>query len=849
MTDAAAVDVEFTAAVISPATLTIALAGSGHGSVLAPPYQCANDQTAATSNCTQTYVRGTSLTLKASAGPAARFSTYSAGTGGAAGCASASPCSITLTGNSTVTARFAALTSLAVSPAQAMKRVGLTQTFTAVGSFDDGVTETIAAGPGAWLAVAALPTARGALAAAALDGRVYALGGFEWSGPTPGRSVDVYDPASGIWTTVAPLPTAIQSLAATTANGYIYAVGGEYGDVRSTVERYDPRANMWTPAAPLPVPRYRLAAASVDGIIYAIGGRNTTTTLPTVEAYDPATDTWTTRAPLPIGGAEAAGVINGIVYAVGGNNGAGVALQSYDPATNAWTARAPLPDQLGSVSAAVADGVLYVVGNKDDYTAPQTYAYDPVLDAWSVRSGRGGLAARPAVTSLDGAIYAIGGIVVSFGASILASPVDAVDVFADSLRWSSSAPTVASITQQGVGTPLRVGTATIRATAGTVSCGATCATFTVSAPPTEMALDLPANNSVVPLGKAIWVGGWALNSGAATGPGVDAIHVYIAPSGGAAIFLGVATYGLARADVGAVFGTQFSNSGFSLSAGASLAPGTYTIVAFAHDALTGVFDAAARATITVSAPVSAPAIAIDTPTANQTVTSAFEVGGWALDAGAAAGTGVDAVAVYVFPDDGAAPGVYIGQGSYGWTRADVGAIFGTRFTKSGYHFTITGLGPGHYLVAVIAHSTVTTSFSIVDTVHVTVSATALMSIDAPGAESTITAPTFVIGGWSIDRAVESTALSGTGVDTLHLYAFPNPGSGDAPIFLGVATLGVARPDVGAAYGARYGDSGYALIVDRAAVGLAPGVYNIAVVSHSVVSGTFNNVAVIRVTLQ
>jgi hypothetical protein len=97
--------------------------------------------------------------------------------------------------------------------------------------------------------------------------------------------------------------------------------------------------------------------------------------------------------------------------------------------------------------------------------------------------------------------------------------------------------------------------------------------------------------------------------------------------------------------------------------------------------------------------------------------------------------------------------------------------------------------------------------------------------------------------------VESTVLSGTGVDTLHVYAFPNPGSGDAPIFLGVATLGVARPDVGAAYGARYGDSGYELIVDRAARGLAPGVYNIAVVSHSVISGTFNNVAVVRVTLQ
>jgi hypothetical protein len=38
------------------------------------------------------------------------------------------------------------------------------------------------------------------------------------------------------------------------------------------------------------------------------------------------------------------------------------------------------------------------------------------------------------------------------------------------------------------------------------------------------------------------------------------------------------------------------------------------------------------------------------------------------------------------------------------------------------------------------------------------------------------------------------------------------------------------------------------MVDRAALGLAPGVYSIAVASHSAVSGTFNNIAVVRVIL-
>jgi hypothetical protein len=44
-------------------------------------------------------------------------------------------------------------------------------------------------------------------------------------------------------------------------------------------------------------------------------------------------------------------------------------------------------------------------------------------------------------------------------------------------------------------------------------------------------------------------------------------------------------------------------------------------------------------------------------------------------------------------------------------------------------------------------------------------------------------------------------------------------------------------------------SGFHLAVDRAARGLTPGVYSIVVFSHSTVTGTFNNAAVVRVTLQ
>jgi hypothetical protein len=275
-------------------------------------------------------------------------------------------------------------------------------------------------------------------------------------------------------------------------------------------------------------------------------------------------------------------------------------------------------------------------------------------------------------------------------------------------------------------------------------------------------------------------------------------------------------------------------------------PGTYYFVVSAYSPQ-GTSDPSAEVSTAIAA--SNPFIDLDTPRPGQVVTSAFEVGGWALDTGAATGTGVDAVVFYVFPNAGAAPGVYVGQGSYGITRTDVGALFGSPFTNSGFHFTISGISPGSYTLGSYARSTVTGGFTILKMVPFTVNATALMAVNPPAPESTITSSTFIVAGWSIDRTVESTALPGTGVDTLHVYAYPNPGSGTPPIFLGVATIGFSRPDVAALFGLRYDPSGYYLLVDRAALGLAPGVYSIAVISHSQVSGSFNNLAVVRVILQ
>jgi hypothetical protein len=111
-----------------------------------------------------------------------------------------------------------------------------------------------------------------------------------------------------------------------------------------------------------------------------------------------------------------------------------------------------------------------------------------------------------------------------------------------------------------------------------------------------------------------------------------------------------------------------------------------------------------------------------------------------------------------------------------------------------------------------------------------------MAIDLPAPGDVPS--TFILAGWAIDRA----AASGVGIDALHVWAYPNPGSGAPPIFVGEVRPKPARPDVGAYYGERFTNSFYELVVD----GLAPGQYDLAVFPHSTVTSQFEAAAVVRI---
>jgi glucose/arabinose dehydrogenase len=114
----------------------------------------------------------------------------------------------------------------------------------------------------------------------------------------------------------------------------------------------------------------------------------------------------------------------------------------------------------------------------------------------------------------------------------------------------------------------------------------------------RISVDRPASGSTV--ARPFVVAGWAIDGAASTTAGIDAVHVWginIAQPGNP-VFLGSATSFSDRTDVGAVFGAQFTNSGYNILVNPPAA-GVWDLVVYARSTVTGQFVSAAVVRVTV----------------------------------------------------------------------------------------------------------------------------------------------------------------------------------------------------------------------------------------------------------
>lgn len=268
-----------------------------------------------------------------------------------------------------------------------------------------------------WTTKTPMPTARISLGVAVVDGKIYAIGGYNRSYLSTN---EMYDSATDSWATKAPMPTPRSNFGTTVVDNKIYVIGGTLGNQVETGvnEVYDPVTDTWENRTAMPTPRMGLDANVVNGKIYLIGGGDAAGfsifNFGENEVYDPATDTWTTKEPIPIPVHDyASAVLDNKIYVIGGGGGRSNHTQIYDAEKNTWTSGTPIPTKVrsavaGATTGAMAPKRIYVMGNEITYEH-LNQIYDPEVDIWTT----GTIMPTPrfafAIAVINDVLYAIGG--------------------------------------------------------------------------------------------------------------------------------------------------------------------------------------------------------------------------------------------------------------------------------------------------------------------------------------------------------------------------------------------------------------------------------------------------------
>ncbi|MDE0468583.1 MAG: hypothetical protein OYL97_16150 [Candidatus Poribacteria bacterium] len=290
---------------------------------------------------------------------------------------------------------------------------------------------------GGWEQVTELPISRFGNAAAAVDGRIYIIGGYDRQKNLGGRApalsiVDVYDTQTNTWHTVANMPTPRVDVRTAVFSNEIYVFGGydrkgPRGTRRNkkTVEMYDTRTDAWVKKRDMPSFRIYFTTVVVDGKIYVIGGKVegpfNPKSINLVEIYDPLTNTWEKRADMPTARALTdAVVVDDKVYVLGGQktwmalNIPGLfvrSIEEYNPKTDTWRQLPEMSMFKGWFSTVAVDNEIYTIGgiNNEIKHTGDVDVYNPITNKWrKVEPMTFVRTTMPVV--VKGTIYVLGGI-------------------------------------------------------------------------------------------------------------------------------------------------------------------------------------------------------------------------------------------------------------------------------------------------------------------------------------------------------------------------------------------------------------------------------------------------------
>ncbi|KAK9739181.1 Kelch motif [Popillia japonica] len=164
-----------------------------------------------------------------------------------------------------------------------------------------------------WELIQPMQRQRSDASAAALDNKIYIVGGF--NGQEVMSSAEVYDTLTNQWSFIPHMISARSGVSLVAFKNALYALGGFNGFNRLTTgEKYLPgESSGWVSITEMFCPRSNFATVILDDQIFVIGGFNGSTTINFVECYDPENNEWYDAAPMNLNrSALSACVISGL---------------------------------------------------------------------------------------------------------------------------------------------------------------------------------------------------------------------------------------------------------------------------------------------------------------------------------------------------------------------------------------------------------------------------------------------------------------------------------------------------------------------------------------------------------
>lgn len=280
---------------------------------------------------------------------------------------------------------------------------------------------------GTWSTAAPLPQPRAEHAVIGLAGKIYAIAGGVSNADGTGKQndgastlVEEYDPATDRWRVRSPLPRALTHVGVAAVDGKIYALGGFVADIHREAQAdafvYDPATDQWSTLPSLPAPRGSVGTVALNGKIHAIGGRDPKDQVKaTHEIFDPVKQAWTSAAPLPVARDHlSAVVVNGKIHVIGGRTEDYTKVTAfhdvYDPASDTWSEAPPLPTPRSAMAATVYRNMIVVFGGecRDGKTYSANEGYDVAAGNWKTLKPAEGRHGFGAATVGDRAYFVAG---------------------------------------------------------------------------------------------------------------------------------------------------------------------------------------------------------------------------------------------------------------------------------------------------------------------------------------------------------------------------------------------------------------------------------------------------------